>query len=155
MLNTGDVVYLPTRPLEVFYAGGLLPAGEYSLPRDHDLDVVQAIARIHGPLVNGAFGANNIAGNIINTGIGNPSPSLLTVLRRTPDGGTVRIRVDLSCALRDPRDNLLVKAGDFLILQETPGEAVTRYFTEMFKFNLVYQIIHGRHETGTINAVVP
>jgi protein involved in polysaccharide export with SLBB domain len=155
VLNTGDIIYLPTRPLEVFYAGGLLPAGEYPLPRDHDVDVLQAVAKIRGPLVNGAFGANNISGAIVASGIGGPSPSLLTVLRRSPDGGQVRVRVDLNCALRDPRERLLVQAGDFLILQETPGEALTRYFTEMFKFNLVYQLIHGRHETGTINVVVP
>jgi hypothetical protein len=53
--------------------------------------------------------------------------------------------------LRDSRERLLVQPGDVLILQETPGEALARYFGEMFKFNLVWQVIHGQHESGTFN----
>jgi len=33
VLNTGDVVFLEARETELFYTGGLLPAGEYVLPR--------------------------------------------------------------------------------------------------------------------------
>ena len=32
------------REREVFYTGGLLPGGEWPLPRDYDLDVLGAIA---------------------------------------------------------------------------------------------------------------
>ncbi len=62
ILNTGDVVFLEARDAELYYTGGLLPVGEFVLPRDYDLDVVKAIAQVKGPLVNGAFGTNNITG---------------------------------------------------------------------------------------------
>jgi protein involved in polysaccharide export with SLBB domain len=155
VLETGDIVYLPARRPELYYTGGLLPAGEYALPRDRDLDVLEAIARIRGPLLNGAFATNNLSGTIVQSGIGNPSPSLLTILRRMPGGTQLAIRVDLNRAFRDPRERPLVQPGDFLVLQETSGEGMARYFTEMFKFNFIYQVIHGKHETGTITATVP
>ena len=46
MLQTGDVVYLKPRKPEVYFTTGLLPAGEHILPRDTNLDVVQAILEI-------------------------------------------------------------------------------------------------------------
>jgi hypothetical protein len=155
ILQTGDIVYLPTRTGDVFYAGGLLPAGEYLLPRDRDLRVLEAIARIRGPLVNGGFGVSNLSGAIVAPGLGAPSPSLLSVLRRIPGGSQVNIRVDLNRAFRDPREDLLVQPGDYLVLQESPTEGFARYVTQMVKFNLIYQIIHGPHETGTINTILP
>lgn len=156
LLQTGDVVFVEARDKELFYTGGLLPSGEFILPRDHDLDVVQAVAQVRGPLVNGAFAVNNLAGNLIASGLGAPSPSLLVVLRRTPQGGHVPIRVDLERALRDPRERLLVQAGDVLILQEKPGEAMARYFTQaLFNFNFLWQPIHGDFANGFVNVATP
>jgi hypothetical protein len=136
VLNTGDVVFLESRTRDFFYTGGLLPRGEFQLPRDYDLDVVEAIAQVRGTLVNGAFGGNNLNGLLIQPGIGNPNPSALTVIRRTPSGGQIPIRVDLNRALTDPRERILVQAGDVLILQETAGEAIARYFTNVFNFSV-------------------
>jgi hypothetical protein len=141
--------------VDLFYTGGLLPAGEYALPRDHDLDVVEAVTLVKGTLINGAFGGNNLNGLLIQPGMGNPSPSLLTVLRRMPGGGQVPIRVDLNRALRDPRERIKVQAGDVLILQETPGEAVARYFTQTFRFNVITQAIKSGSTNGTANLTVP
>src|SRR5260370_37925416 len=87
ILHTGDIVFIEARDTELFYTAGLLPPGEHVLPRDHDLDAVQAVAQVRGPLVNGGVSVNNLAGNILTPGIGFPSPSLLMVLRRTPGGG--------------------------------------------------------------------
>src|SRR4029077_4003159 len=53
ILQNGDVVYIPSRDAEVFYTGGLLFTGQYALPRDYDLGVVEAIAVTRGSLVNG------------------------------------------------------------------------------------------------------
>ncbi len=156
ILQSGDVVFLEARDAEVFYTGGLLPPGEFILPRDIDLDVVGAITRVRGPLVNGAFGTNTLAGNLINPGIGNPSPSLLSVLRRTPDGGRIIIRVNLNRALRDPRETILVQPGDVLILQEQPSEALARFFTQtFFNFSLSWQAIHNRFLTGVVDVNAP
>jgi protein involved in polysaccharide export with SLBB domain len=139
VLHSGDVVYLRARDGEVFYTGGLLPSGEHVLPRDRDLDVVEAVSATRGPLVNGAFVNNNLAGNLINPGIGFDSPALLVVVRRLPDGGQLPIRVDLNQALRDPRERIAVQPGDLLILQELPNYALARYMgTTLFNINLTY-----------------
>ena len=152
VLKTGDVVFLESRTRDFFYTGGLLPRGEFQLPRDYDLDVLEAVAQVRGTLVNGAFGGNNLNGLLIQTGIGNPNPSSLTVVRRTPHGGQIPISVDLNRALRDPRERILVQAGDVLILQETAGEAMARYFTNVFNFS----IASSRNITsGIANVSVP
>jgi protein involved in polysaccharide export with SLBB domain len=155
ILHDGDAVLIEARELEFFYTAGLLPPGEHVMPRDFDLNIIQAVTRVRGPLVNGAFSQSNLSGFIIPRGIGNPSPSLLTVLRPMPGGGQVAIRVDLNRALRDPRENILVQNRDVLVLQETPGEALTRYFTQQFQFNFVSRIIQGNKTNGTIDVLVP
>jgi hypothetical protein len=149
ILETGDAVFVEARGIRTFYTGGLLPPGEYTLPSDYDLDVIQAIARVHGAMVNGAFGGSNLAGNLIVPGIGDPNPSLLVVIRRTPNGGQIPIRVDLNRAYLDPRERLVLCAGDVLILQETPGEALARYFTQVFQLNLTYKSFPPNRATST------
>ena len=156
ILQTGDVVFLEARDYDVFYTGGLLPGGEHVLPRDRDLDVVEAVAQVRGPLYNGAFGTNSLAGNLIAPGVGGPSPSLLVVVRRTPGGGEVGIRVDLNRALVDARERILVQPGDFLVLQETPGEALARWFNQsLFNFDFLWTPIHGRFTTGVVDVASP
>src|SRR5262249_55787987 len=44
VLRSGDTVTVEARNAEVFYTAGLLGSGQYPLPRDYDLDVIQAIA---------------------------------------------------------------------------------------------------------------
>jgi hypothetical protein len=156
VLQTGDVVFIEARNDQLYYTGGLLPAGEHVLPRDHNLDVVQAVLQVRGPLFNGAFSTNNLSGNLLLPGIGNPSPSLLVVLRQTPDGRQVPIQVDLSRAMLDARERILVQAGDVLILQETPGEGVARFFTQTFlNFDFAWQAIRGPFTTGVLNVSAP
>src|SRR5207253_10922070 len=100
VLRNGDIVFIESRETELFYTAGLLPVGEYVLPRDYDLDVVEAVARVKGPLLNGGFNQNNqFASQLIASGLGGPSPSLLTVLRKTGCGRQPTIRGDLHRAL--------------------------------------------------------
>lgn len=156
ILHDGDVVFLEARDTDLFYTGGLLPANENILPRDYDLDVIQAITRVRGPLINGAYGTNQLGGNLIQPGIGGPSPSLLTVYRKTPDGTQIPIRVDLNLALKDSRERLIVAAGDVLILQETPGESTSRYLTQtFFNFNLLLKAINTGSATGVVDIASP
>jgi LPXTG-motif cell wall-anchored protein len=136
ILHEGDVVLLEARVEDLYYTAGLLPAGERVLPRDYDLDVVEAVVKASGTMVNGAFGGNNFNGLLIQKGIGNPNPSALTVIRRTPNGGQIPISVDLNRALIDPRERILIQPGDVLILQETKFEAMARYFNDIFNFNV-------------------
>jgi protein involved in polysaccharide export with SLBB domain len=155
ILQSGDIVLVQAREPEFYYTGGLLPADEVPLPNDYDLTVVEAVLKVRGPLLNGGLNASNLNGAVIQAGVGNPSPSLLSVLRETPGGGQVTIRVDLNEAVRDPRENLLVQAGDVLILQETPDEAVTRYFTQVFQINLFTRFLNRNDAQGSASIVVP
>jgi protein involved in polysaccharide export with SLBB domain len=155
VLQTGDIVFIEARDTEVFYTGGLLFPRQYVLPRDYDLHVVDAIALGGGPLVNGLVTQNNLSGAITASGLGSPSPSLLTVLRKTKCGGQVAIRVDLNRALGDPHENILVQPGDVLILQETPGEAITRYVTTVLRFNFLGTLIRRTDFTGTASGNLP
>jgi protein involved in polysaccharide export with SLBB domain len=155
ILNNGDVVLIQARPYERYYTGGLLGGGEYILPRDHDLDVVQAVARVRGPLVNGGLNQNNFTGQITTSGLGNPNPSQLTVLRKTGAHGQVQIKVDLNRALSDPRERILVQAGDVLILQETLGESFTRYWTTVIRFEYLYRFYNNVHTNASSSGIGP
>jgi hypothetical protein len=153
LLHSGNIVFIESRRTDVYYTAGLLPPGEHILPRDSDLDVIDAVIRVHGPLVSGGIGASNLSGAIVAGGVGNPSPSLLTVLRKTPEGGRIPIRVSLNQALQDPRDRILVQPGDELILQETPQEAIARFFTSQFGFSSLFTPFRYRDGTGSANIV--
>jgi hypothetical protein len=155
ILRDGDIVFIEARNTEVFYTGGLLPSRQFILPRDYDLDVLQAVAAVAGPLVNGGINFNNLSGSIQQPGLGFPSPSQLTVLRRTPCGGQIPIKVSLNRALRDPRERILVQPGDFLILQQTMGEAVAQYLISNLRFNLFATLINRRDLLLTGNLAFP
>jgi hypothetical protein len=78
------------------------------------------------------------------------------VVRRTAGGGQVPIRVDLGRALRDPHERILVQAGDLLIMQETPGEAFSRYFSQSFlNFDIFWQVFRSNAATGILNVAAP
>jgi protein involved in polysaccharide export with SLBB domain len=148
ILQTGDSVFIAAREADLFYTGGLLPPGEHLLPRDTDLDVIEAITQVSGILDSGGLNPLNIQGTVFVPGIGSPSPSLLTVVRRTPNGEQVAIRVNLNEALRDPRERILVQPKDVLILQETPQEAFARYMSTNFNFSFLYTFVNNGHATA-------
>ncbi|WP_404306342.1 polysaccharide biosynthesis/export family protein [Neorhodopirellula lusitana] len=113
-LQDGDIVYIENRDTEVFYTGGLLPGGEFQLPRDYDLDVIGAMA-----LAGKGIGAsqNNRNGNGLMSSVGQVPPGMLYILRKTPCNGQIAIEVDLAKATNDPRSRPLVQPGDILVLQ--------------------------------------
>jgi protein involved in polysaccharide export with SLBB domain len=155
ILQTGDIVFIEARDTEVYYTGGLIFPRQFVLPRDYDLRVVDAVALAGGPLVNGGINQNNLSGNLIASGLGSPSPSLVSVLRRTKFGGQINIRVDLNRALRDQRENILIQPGDVIILQETVGESLTRYLTTVFRFEYLATLIRQRDFVGTSTGTFP
>jgi protein involved in polysaccharide export with SLBB domain len=149
ILRDGDVVYIEARDTEVYYTAGVMGAGQFQLPRDYDLDVLQALAQVRAPLVNGGFSQNLFVANAVGTGVGAPSPSLCTIVRTLPDGRTYPIRVDVNKAFRDSRERVLIQPGDFLVLQETPGESIARYFSQTLRFNTSVDVIRaGSLNTG-------
>jgi hypothetical protein len=154
-LQTGDVVYIAARNGDVFYTGGLLAPGVHPLPRDVDLDVVEAIALSGGIINSGGISSLNITGTTTIQGLGIPSPSLVSVLRRTPAGGQVAIRVDLNRALRDPRERILIQPKDFIMLQEEPQEAFTRYVSNAISLPFNYILTNGPRLFSNITGQVP
>src|SRR5262249_39825133 len=122
ILHAGDVVYLESRDREVFYCGGLLPGGEVPLPRDRDIDVMEAIALVNGSIggPGGVTGAGTFRtgagpGNII-------PPTRAVVLRKLPNGQQLAIRSDLSRARYDVKERIIIQPGDFIMLHYKPSE---------------------------------
>ena len=155
ILNNGDILVVRGREPEFYYTGGILQSGQQTLPNDYDLTVVEAMLKSRGPLDNGGVNSGNFNGSLVGAGVGSPSPSLLTILRKTPRGGQVAIRVDLNEAMRDPRENILIQAEDVLVLQETPNEAATRYISQILRFNFSGRFINHGDMQGTASAVLP
>lgn len=127
ILEDGDIVYIESRTAEVFYTGGLLPGGEFVIPRDYDLDVFGAMA-LSGSAISGprGQGGGGMGGFGIGS-IGGVPPGILYVLRKTPCNGQITIEVDLAKANLDPRERILVQPGDTLILRYKPCEEILNF----------------------------
>lgn len=127
ILKEGDVVLVESRETEVYYTSGLLRPGEFLLPRDKDTDVLNAIAIAGGGI--GAFqqsGQGGFAGGL-SGGVGSVPPSQLIIMRPLPGNRQIAIEVDLTRAINDPRERLLIKAGDTLILRHKPREELLNF----------------------------
>jgi len=155
VLESGDIVYLEARDSEVFYTAGILGAGQFPLPRDIDLDIVEAVTFVRGPLLNGGFGQAQFGGAAINPGIGTESPSLITVLRTTSTGRQLTIKIDLNEAMKDPRERLIVQSGDIIVMQEMPSESIWRYFSQRYAFGITSQLIQGVDFQGVLSGTIP
>lgn len=155
ILNNGDIVVVRGLEPEVYYTGGLMPSMEMALPTDKDITVLEAVLRAQGQLLSGGISPNNLNGSVVGAGIGNPSPSQLAILRKTPGKQQVMIRVDLNEAIRDPRLNILVQADDVLLLQESTDEAASRYFSDIFQADLFLRFMNHRDGQGSASVIVP
>ena len=141
VLEDGDIVYIESRDAEVFYTGGLLPGGEFKIPRDYDLDVLTAMALSGGGISrqqNGG-GGGGIGG--IGGMVGQVPPGMLYVLRKTPCNGQITIAVDLAKANVDPRERILVQPGDILVLRFKPSEEILNFsLGTFFTFGIQYAL---------------
>jgi protein involved in polysaccharide export with SLBB domain len=127
ILQDGDTVYIPKRE-EYFYTAGLLPGRRVPLPRDHDVDILQAIT-----LASGNFGTPT---GITGLGPGNHvTPSLAVVIRKQPNGPQQLIRVDLHKALLDPTERVVIRPDDIVLLQYRPTEAALNMILNVFSYS--------------------
>lgn len=135
-LSHGDIVYVEPRKDEYFYTGGLLPGGQIPLPRDEDVDIIEAIAIANGS-VGGLGGTSSVAVLRAGAGLGNIiPPTRALVLRKLPNGQQVPIRVDLNLAMRDPKERIKIMSGDYIMMYYKPGETAANAILNFFNFNL-------------------
>ena len=59
-------------------------------------------------------------------------------------------QVDLNRAFRDARERIIVRPSDVLILQESPEEAIARYFSQTFNFQVFSRVIQTSTTTGDV-----
>ncbi|XZE55491.1 polysaccharide biosynthesis/export family protein [Planctomycetaceae bacterium SH139] len=144
-LEEGDIVYIESRETEVFYTGGLLPGGEFPLPRDYDLDVLGAMALAGTGVAGqqqgrgGGGGMGGLGGSLTPV-----PPGKLYILRKTPCDGQIAIEVDLAKAINDPRQRPLVAPGDILILQFKCEEELINFGIGTFFTFGIRELLSGR-----------
>ena len=130
ILRDGDVVVVQSRESDVFYTGGLLVGGQHMLPRDYEIDILQAIAMAGGSVIGNAAsnGQSNFGNNVI-------LPATRATIVRSEGGQQKSIAVDLERALVDPRERITIKPGDFILLEYTPVELFANIVFSTFRLS--------------------
>jgi protein involved in polysaccharide export with SLBB domain len=135
VLNDGDVVYIERR-IEFFVTGGLIQGGQHLLPRDEDLDIIEAMS-IAG---NNAFGP--VGQGIGNNFRGGPGaiipPSSVIIVRKLESGEQIKIAVDVRAALNDPSERVTIQDRDVIILQYRPHELAGNMAINILRLNFLF-----------------
>ncbi len=140
ILNEGDIVIIRSRDTETFITAGVMGGGEHPLPRDKDLDIIGAIAIAGGPLGSsgtgvGAIGRPQNGGGGGRGGQTNCHPSEAIIVRELPCGSSIAMRIDLTKALQDPSQRILIKPNDVIILRYTLPEEIGNALLNMLQIN--------------------
>ena len=126
LLHDGDIVFIESRDTEVFFTGGLLGGGQYTLPRDFDLGILEALS-IAGSRTGTTGAARQIGGvSALNSDV-TISPSNVVIIRKLPEGGEIPIKVDLYRARNDLSERIAIQPGDYIYLQYTKWEAIAAF----------------------------
>jgi len=142
VLQDGDVVLVESRDTDVFFTAGLLGGGRFQLPRDHDLDVLQALAMVQSSQ-NRNLPTRSMGGVAATNQDVTVGASELIVLRPMPDGSQLPIRVDLYEAMRNPAERVYVRPGDILVLQYAGCERWGAIFERHILDGLILGISSG------------
>lgn len=144
ILESGDIVFIESRDTEIFYTAGLLGGGQFTLPRDYDIDVLDAIAIAQGRTVGSGGGGSGISGGLGGYSALNQdvtiSASSVVILRRMENGTQLPIKVDLYRAMREPKERVVIVPGDYVVLQYKPLEAVAAFFERHILQSAVFGI---------------
>ena len=127
ILRDGDIVYVDSRETEVYYTGGLLGGGEFPIPRDYDLDVLSALA-----VSRSTIGIGQNRQGLLGAAGGGIPPSEIILLRRLPGDRQIAIRIDLNEAINDPRQRILIRPQDTLLLRFKPQEEFVNFTLQTF-----------------------
>ena len=133
-LKDGDIVYIKGRERDVFYTGGLLEGGRFPLPRDYDIDVLEAIAIAGGS----ATASSGSGGGSIRLGQVKPA-SQITILRKC-GCEQVAIDVDLRYALADPTERVIIQSGDLIVLEFRKNEQIINSFAQVLTFGGIFNV---------------
>jgi protein involved in polysaccharide export with SLBB domain len=103
-LQNGDTITIEDRKTKPIYVVGMVnKPGEYPMPVDRDVRVLEAIG---------------VAGGVDRASL----PNKALIIRQRPDGsGVVTVRIDLDKAKRDNAENIRLMQGDTLSVEETPA----------------------------------
>jgi protein involved in polysaccharide export with SLBB domain len=103
---------------EVVFVGGLVnKAGQFELPRDQDVHLLDAL--------------------MLGGGLSSPVADKVLVLRQLPDkSGSVTIQASVRKAKRDAAENLRIAAGDTVIVEQTPATAVVEAMTRLIRVTI-------------------
>jgi protein involved in polysaccharide export with SLBB domain len=128
ILHDGDIVFIESRETEVFYTAGLLGGGQYTLPRDYDLGILEAVAIAEGRGGMAGTGLSRSIGGVsaLNHDVANGA-SRLAILRTLPNGQRITIEIDLRKAMKYQQENIRVQPGDILFLEYTLPEAICAF----------------------------
>ncbi len=146
ILEDGDIVFIESRETEIFYTGGLLGGGQYTLPRDYDLDVLGAIAIAQGQ--NQQAVTRQVGGVSAINGDVTISASNVIILRQLSGGGQVPIKVDLYKALEDPSERVLIQPGDIVMLRYKRLEAVGAFIERNLLESALFGLAASQLQTG-------
>lgn len=135
VVEDGDVVFVPRRE-EYFYVGGLVAGAKIPMPRDEDIDVIEAVALASGS-VGGPLGQSGSA-----LSPGKPGhmvrPTRVIILRELPDGRQLPIRVDLARAMVDQKERILIQPNDVVMLQFKPHQAMFNGVLNTLNFSVLF-----------------
>lgn len=152
ILESGDIVFIESRDTEIFYTAGLLGGGQFTLPRDYDIDVLDAIAIAQGRSVGSGGGGSGISGGLGGYSALNQdvtiSASSVVILRRMENGTQLPIKVDLYRAMREPKERIVILPGDYVVLQYKPLEAVAAFFERHILQSAVFGIAASQFNGG-------
>ncbi|MBS0201587.1 MAG: polysaccharide biosynthesis/export family protein [Planctomycetes bacterium] len=149
ILQNGDIVMVQSRERELYYTSGVIRGGAQPLPRDYDLDILQAVALAGGSVAPGGTGVGNVSGSGGYGGNGGgmtmgATPSRAIVLRKTCNGGEIPIRVDLRRALINPGERILIQPEDTIIVQYTFAEELYNAALRTVSFNFLMNGLSGQ-----------
>lgn len=130
-LNDGDVIFIEGRKRDVFYTSGLLEGGRFPIPRDYEIDVLEAIA-----IAGGSGRSNRTAGS---RGTGVIPPTRVLILREH-NCQFCTIEVDLRCVKSDPSQRVIIQPGDIISLEFRPNEAALNTIVSVFQFGSVFRL---------------
>jgi polysaccharide export outer membrane protein len=116
-LNDRDVVMVLPRDKEVVHVTGLVKEpGQFDLPHDQDVHLLDVVA---------------MAG-----GMSSPVADKVLIIRRLPDREPLAIRASLVRAKRDGDENLRIAAGDTVSIERTPTTVVVDTLSQLFRISV-------------------